>query len=366
MEQQNSMNNVKRTLFLGILVPLLLLAAVPATVHFEDQHQFWLAVPIAKASEITRDSDRSSFYASNDTAPLHLEAEDGNGDGQVMARSNASGELTVLLQSSESRTLAFSSPSQCEIKYGISVQYSNDHDRSQPLETVMVGIDGEPIGQFEAENTKLPGQSPGTGWNQFNSSGQLGISVLEPGDHEVTISVSDGDGLGVEIDVVLLEIIEQDCNLFLPLVTRSAPPINLEGENGSCDEPVIERSNASNGYTILLVSGRFCQWIAESESSHYTIEIRYSNDQDESDPLETVTVLVDGEKVGQFQAANTRPPGQDSGAGWNEFRSSGPIETDMLVAGSHEIIVLVSHGDDFGLEIDTVMLKPASAPQFQR
>lgn len=133
-------------------------------------------------------------------AQILLEGEDGTGDGQVMPRSRASNLHTVWLHTGESRILQFELST--DVSYSLSVRYSNDN--FGPLETVEVSVDGVLVGTFAAQDTG----NFGNGWNVFESSGPIGSVELEPGNHEVVITVSGGDGYGVEIDVVTLDRVE--------------------------------------------------------------------------------------------------------------------------------------------------------------
>jgi len=135
-----------------------------------------------------------------------LEGEDGTGDGQVMPRSAASGQRTVWLHDGESRILSFQLSTSAH--YTLGVWYSND-DPTGPLETVTVSVDGAAEGSFSAQNTRIPGEPPGSGWNVFTSAGPFGPVDLQPGTHELRVSVAGGDDYGVEIDVVVLDRVGQ-------------------------------------------------------------------------------------------------------------------------------------------------------------
>lgn len=76
------------------------------------------------------------------------------------------------------------------------MRYSNDN--FGPLETVTVSLDGELVGDFQAEDTG----DYGSRWSVFVNSAPLGPCRLEAGEHELTLSVTGGDGDGVEIDHV--------------------------------------------------------------------------------------------------------------------------------------------------------------------
>ena len=119
---------------------------------------------------------------------LVKEAEQGTGSGVLMWRSAASGHLTVLLRPGESRSLNFNLPGACSS--AATVTYSNDNYGA--LESVLLGIDGLPVGKFAAQNTGS--------WNVFLTSAPLGPITIAPGLHSIEVDVSGGDGNGVEID----------------------------------------------------------------------------------------------------------------------------------------------------------------------
>ena len=130
-----------------------------------------------------------------------LQAEDGQGDGLVSSRSMAQGQKTVRLTSGQTRTMSFNLAGQGS--YFVEVGYSNDSPMGPP-ETVIVRIDGERSLTFEAENTRLPSDAPGTGWNHFVGSAPLGPVDLPPGPHQIDVTVSGGDPEGIEIDAIVL------------------------------------------------------------------------------------------------------------------------------------------------------------------
>ncbi len=134
----------------------------------------------------------------DDPAPpyIELEAEGGSGAGQVMPRSNASGDKTVWLHAGESRSHSFSLPAPA--RYSVGVRYSNDN--FGPLETVSVSIDGAGVGSFQAQDTGDGGE----GWNVFAVADAIGSAEVSAGAHSLVIQVSGGDGYGVEIDITRL------------------------------------------------------------------------------------------------------------------------------------------------------------------
>jgi hypothetical protein len=122
------------------------------------------------------------------------EAEDGTGDGAGRWQGKASGDRTVLLHAGDSRDLTIEVDS--EVTASFVVRYSNDNYDDAPLETVDVTVDGILVGSFQAEDTG----GGGFGWNVFKSSGIVGQANLAAGSYTVGLSVSGGDGGGVEVD----------------------------------------------------------------------------------------------------------------------------------------------------------------------
>ena len=130
------------------------------------------------------------------------EAEAGTGDGLISMRSNASNQQTVLLSSGQSRSLSVNLP--CAGTYELTVRYSNDN--FGPLETVAVSVDGTPVGTFQAQDTG----DFGAGWNVFVTANTFGLwpSGWDAGNHQILVTVSGGDGYGVEIDCVTLDLVQ--------------------------------------------------------------------------------------------------------------------------------------------------------------
>ena len=140
------------------------------------------------------------------------EAESGAGDGQVMSRSAASNLATVLLLPGETRTVTFTNTVAETVT--LQVRYSNDN--FGPLETVEVAVDGSLLGSFTAQDTG----DGGLGWNIFLLSGPLGSLRLPPGQHQIALTVTGGDGFGVEIDALQLQSYAQRYCVPLPVVLK--------------------------------------------------------------------------------------------------------------------------------------------------
>jgi hypothetical protein len=78
------------------------------------------------------------------------------------------------------------------------VRYSNDNRNDRPTEIVTLMLDGTSVGQFIAEDTG----DGGFGWNVFATSSPMAFAGIEDGEHTLTLSVSGGDGYGIEVDAV--------------------------------------------------------------------------------------------------------------------------------------------------------------------
>jgi uncharacterized repeat protein (TIGR01451 family) len=144
------------------------------------------------------------------------------------------------------------------------------------------------------------------------------------------------------------------------------PTIILQAENGSVPGLAMPRrmprSNAWERTTVLLYAGESLKLPFQlSSNGCYELSVRYSNDN-YTGPLESVVAWVDGVRLGQFTAENTRSPGLIPGSGWDVFRETSPIGTLRLQPGAHEVILVVSGGDGYGVEIDAVRLPAVSCP----
>lgn len=126
---------------------------------------------------------------------VSLEAEVGNGDGQIRQRSRASGGQTVHLGPGEHRLWTFDVRT-AQVQYALSVSYSNGKEGAN--EVIRVTVDGTLISVFQNRDS---GDSV-EGWNQFVTD-PAGTTTLGPGRHTLRLEVSGGDGC-VEIDVATL------------------------------------------------------------------------------------------------------------------------------------------------------------------
>ena len=136
------------------------------------------------------------------------------------------------------------------------------------------------------------------------------------------------------------------------VVAPSPKVVSLEGEPGSGDGRVVQRSRASGGQTLHLGPGerRWWTFAVDAERTPYTVSVTYSNGKEGENEL--ITVTVDETTVSSFLDRDTG----DSTEGWNVFVTD-PVGTFTLGSGSHTIVVEVSGGDGC-VEIDVVTLSP--------
>ena len=113
----------------------------------------------------------------------------------------------------------------------------------------------------------------------------------------------------------------------------------------------MQRVGASGSRTVWLQTGETRTFSFEpEETGSYNIFVRYSNDN--YGPTETVAVSVDGSTVSQFSAEDTG----GGGNGWDDFKLSQPLGPVPLNSGKHSLILNVSGGDGYGVEVDEVIL----------
>lgn len=130
--------------------------------------------------------------------------------------------------------------------------------------------------------------------------------------------------------------------------------MTVEAERGSGQGKIMWRSKASGKKTVLLYANQVrTMSFTLSSSGEFLFSIRYSNDNENSVPCETVFIRVDGSPLGSFVAEDTG----DGGVGWNIFRTAGNIGSRSLAAGKHRIRISTSGGDLYGIEIDCARLK---------
>jgi hypothetical protein len=135
-------------------------------------------------------------------------------------------------------------------------------------------------------------------------------------------------------------------------VVPPATAVSLEGEAGTGDGQIVQRSRASDGRTVHLGPGERRLWTFDvrAASAHYALSVTYANGKE--GPNEMISVTVDGTRVRSFQ---NRDSG-DSVEGWNLFVTD-PAGASTLGPGSHTVALEVSGGDGC-VEVDVVTLSP--------
>jgi hypothetical protein len=137
-----------------------------------------------------------------------IEAEDGTGGGGIKMRSEASRQRAVWMGSGMRHTMTWTAPTAGS--YSIALRLSNDNGNPNLLEDVVLTIDDQPVGRFRAQTT---GTGTGAGWNvfvwsevftRFDGAGGQKLD-LAAGVHSIGVSVSNGDGYGLEADCVRLQ-----------------------------------------------------------------------------------------------------------------------------------------------------------------
>jgi hypothetical protein len=115
----------------------------------------------------------------------------------------------------------------------------------------------------------------------------------------------------------------------------------------------MPRSAASQQQTVWLHDGETRTLPFQLGSSAFCVlSVRYSNDNLDGGPTETVTMKVDGAMVDQFTVEDTG----NEGLGWNVFEVSDGLGPAQWPSGDHNLEVLVNGGDGYGVEIDKVTL----------
>jgi hypothetical protein len=123
--------------------------------------------------------------------PLMVEGEWGTPNLRIMPRGAASGSQTVWLLTGETQHLTAQS-SGCG-SFMITVRYSNS---GAPGEIIRLALDGQPLSPpCVAQNT--------SDWNVFAEC-TIGPFPISIGVHDLSLSVSGGDGFGWELDRVTL------------------------------------------------------------------------------------------------------------------------------------------------------------------
>jgi hypothetical protein len=132
----------------------------------------------------------------------------------------------------------------------------------------------------------------------------------------------------------------------------AAQALSLEGEPGSGDGRIVQRSRASGGQTIHLGPGERRRWTFAMTAAEvqYALSVTYANGKEGDN--EVISVTVDEVPVSSFK---NRDSG-DSIEGWNLFVTD-PAGNSTLRPGTHTLVLEVSGGDGC-VEIDLVTISP--------
>jgi hypothetical protein len=140
-----------------------------------------------------------------------------------------------------------------------------------------------------------------------------------------------------------------------PTASVSLAGLILEGEPGSGDGVILQRSRATGGQTLHLAPGERRRWIFSTGAveARHVFAVRYSNSR--GGDREVLMLDVDGMRIGSLQVRDTG----DETEGWNTFAddAAGAL---TLRPGSHALTIESSGGDGC-VEIDFVIV----SPQFQ-
>ena len=159
--------------------------------------------------------------------------------------------------------------------------------------------------------------------------------------------------LAVVSAVAILPACSRDAAITAPTAAVPAPAvISLEGELGSGQGDIRERSRASGGRTVHLAPGEERIWAipVASAPTTYSISVIYANGQE--GPNEILTLGADGVVV----ASKLNRDSGDAIEGWNTFISD-PFGVATLGGGIHTVFIQ-SRGGDGCVEIDRIVLTP--------
>ncbi|XP_071085719.1 autotransporter CRAC-like [Haliotis cracherodii] len=182
---------------------------------------------------------------------------------RLMPRSNASNQQNVWMFQGESLTLNFCLDNPAVVSVDDFI-YSNDGW----TDTVLIAIDDEPLADVETHDTSFEGEL----WNIFSGTGPQGKQVsLQEGSHTLTVSVTQADKWGVELDALVLRVMENgnsgiddmkcegdyptpapldypcavDDNAPIKMMPASTPGQRNLGVSGTTDSSVTDSSGGS-------------------------------------------------------------------------------------------------------------------------
>ncbi|XP_061191476.1 uncharacterized protein LOC133199636 [Saccostrea echinata] len=120
---------------------------------------------------------------------------------------------------------------------------------------------------------------------------------------------------------------------------------------GNNDLGGVSRSEASGRKAVHMYQGHYLEYTfcVHRETNVKISNIRFSNDG----PHDEYLVEIDGNIVGEYKT------GTQTGTGnaWNNYHSSGLVGTGViLAAGNHKIKLLVAVSDQWGAEVDFILV----------
>ncbi|XP_048246520.1 mesocentin-like isoform X2 [Haliotis rufescens] len=182
---------------------------------------------------------------------------------RLMPRSNATNQQNVWMFQGESLTLNFCLDNPALVSVDDFI-YSNDGWQ----DSVLIAIDDEPLADVETHDTSFEGEL----WNIFSGTGPQGKQVsLQEGSHTLTVSVTQADKWGVELDALVLRVMENgnsgiddmkcegdyptpapldypcvvDDNAPIKMMPASTPGQRNLGVSGTTDSSVTDSSGGS-------------------------------------------------------------------------------------------------------------------------
>ena len=146
--------------------------------------------------------------------------------------------------------------------------------------------------------------------------------------------------------------------IYLIAFSRADFSIEIQAQDGISTEAVkMPRSNARNGFTVLLKQGAsitlFFQMIGNSTCQMQVENLRYSNDGGRDE----VTITLN--QVSSITLGSV-PTKEDSKNGelWNKFQDTGTIGPRTIIReGLYHLVITATAADEYGVEIDYVTLK---------
>lgn len=136
------------------------------------------------------------------------------------------------------------------------------------------------------------------------------------------------------------------------VVFAPAKAVGFEGESGSGDGQIRERSHASSGRTLHLGPGESRRWTFSMPGAPamFSVSLIYANGQEGEN--EMLTVMLDGARISRFR---NRDSG-DAIEGWNTFITD-LAGRSMIATGTH-VLALDVEGGDGCVEIDRIEIRP--------